>query len=107
MGSSVREEHLAHDEQRAGAARIGEQRDRLQQAVRARALGLPRRAPVEVPDGQLLERRLGGELHDLRLAAEIRDGLVAVEPDVLQLVLAHRLPFRVGPTKKAPPLPEW
>ena len=46
------------------------------------------------------------ELLDLRLAAEVRDGLVAVEPDVFELVLGHPCTpcFRGRERKKAPPL---
>src|SRR2546421_8069184 len=102
------EEHLAHREQCVRPTRVGKERDGLQQAIRARALRLTCRAAVEVPDRQLLERRLRGELHALRLAAEVRDRLVPVEPDVFDLDLRHLLVFlpglddAVGPTKKAP-----
>src|SRR4051794_25345952 len=92
MRRPVREQHLAHDEHAVRAGGVLEERDRLQQAVRARALGLLRRAPVEVPDGEVLERRRDRERLDLRLAAQVRDGVVAVEPDVFELVLGHAVP---------------
>src|SRR5262249_54476890 len=59
-----------------------------------------------------LERREGVELPDLGLAAQVRHGLVPVEPDVLELVLGHQLdpaascPLMLAtflrPTKKRP-----
>src|SRR5206468_11750639 len=66
---------------------VGEERDGLQEAVRVRPVRLARRAAVEVPARQLVERRLRVEVDDLRLAAEVRNGLVAVQPDVLELAL--------------------
>src|SRR5205807_9050928 len=65
----------------------GEERDRLEEAVRARAVRLARRAAVEVPQRQLVDGRLRLEVDDLRLAAQVRNGLVAVEPDVFELEL--------------------
>src|SRR5947209_15931427 len=70
----------------AVARGVGEERDRLQEAIRARAVRLTGRAAVEVPQRQLVESRLRFEVDDLRLAAQVRDGLVTVEPDVLELV---------------------
>ncbi len=106
MRGPVREEHFAHDEQAVRARRIGERRDGLQQAVRVAALGLPRRAAVEAPDRQVLDGRRVRELHDLRLAAEVRNGLVPVEPDVFELDL-HRVPLPSfgSRTKKGPRIP--
>ena len=72
----------------------------------------PSACRVELPSkfqiGQLLEGRLAVELHDLRLAAQVRDGLVAVEPDVFELVLGHPvlLPSRFRERKKAPHTPK-
>ena len=86
----VGQQDLAHDERAIGPGRIGVDGDRLQHAVRAAAFGLARRAAVEAPQSQLVERRKALELFDLCLAAEVRDGLVAVQPDVFQLVLGHR-----------------
>ena len=104
MRRPVGQKHLAHHEHAAAPGGIGEESDRLQHAVRASAFGLLCRTAVEVPDGQLLEGRFAGELHDLRLAAEIRDGLVAVQPDVFELVLGHSRSscYRLSGTKKGP-----
>ena len=90
------------------AGRVGEERDRLQQAVRVRCprpgASSCRRSPRS---GSSSSVGLAVELLDLRLAAEVRDGLVAVEPDVFELVLGH--PFTPcsrcsRERKKAPPL---
>ena len=67
--------------------RVGKNGHRLEHAIRARAFGLARRAAVEAPAGEFFERRETVELLDLGFAAEIRDRLVAVEPDVLEFVL--------------------
>ena len=65
---------------------------------------------VELPSkfhtGKLLERRLGGELDDLRLAAQVRHRLVTVEPDVFELELRHRCSFSCWTNKKGPTTPE-
>src|SRR5438046_10119896 len=71
----------------AVARRVREEGNRLEEAVRARAVRLARRAAVEVPQRQLVECRLSFEVDDLRLAAQVRDGLVDVQPDVLELEL--------------------
>jgi hypothetical protein len=98
----VGQEHLAHDQDAVAPCRVGIRGDRLQQAVRVDALRLARRASVEAPDRELLEARQAAELLHLRLAAEMRDGLVAVEPDVFELVLAHRSSrvFAVAPGRR-------
>src|SRR3954464_3005324 len=87
MWRPVGEQHFAHGEVAAITGGIGEERYRLEEAVGARAVGRARRAAVKVPKRQLVERRLRLEVDDLRLAAQVRDGLVAVQPDVLELVL--------------------
>jgi hypothetical protein len=69
MRRAVGQQHLAHDEVGAVARGVGEERDRLQEAVRVRAVGLAGGAAVEVPQRQLLDRRLRVEVDDLRLAA--------------------------------------
>src|ERR1044072_9558619 len=82
---------------------MGAERDRPEEAVVAPAVGLAPRAPLKVPERQRLERRLRLEVDDLRLAAQVRNGLVAVEPDVLELEL-HVVPPGFGPNKKGPGL---
>ena len=106
MRRPVRQQHFAHDEVAAVARGIREERDRLQETVRVRARRLARRAAVEVPQRKLVERRLRVEIDDLRLAAQVRNGLVAVQPDVLELVLHPGSSSGLGPTKKAPELRE-
>ena len=101
----VREEHLAQHEHPVAPGGIGEERGRLEDAVRARAFRLARRAAVEVPARQLLERRGRVELGDLRLRAQVRHRLVAVEPDVLELDL-HSVPPSALDHKKRRPRPD-
>ncbi len=104
MRRPVGQEHLAHHEGAVLAGRVGEDRDRLEHAVGVAAVRLPRRAAVEAPERELLERREPVELHDLRLAPQVRNGLVAVEPDVLELELLHQiiLPVAGAATVRAP-----
>src|SRR5215471_8655912 len=106
MRRSVRQQHLAHDEAAAVAPRVREERDRLQETVRVRARRLTRGAAVEVPQRKLVELRLRFEINDLCLAAQVRNGLVAVQPDVLELVLHPGSSSGLGPTKKGPGLRE-
>jgi hypothetical protein len=86
---AVRHHHFAHHQRAVGAGGIGIDRDRLEHAVRRVALGLHGRRTVEAPQRQLVERRELVELLDLRLAAQIGDGRIAVQPDVLELELRH------------------
>ena len=72
---AVRHHDFAKHEHAVGARGIGEDGDRLQNAIRAVALGLHGRAAVEAPQRQLLERRERAELLDLRLAAQVRSGV--------------------------------
>ena len=65
----VGQQHLAHDEAGVVPRRVGEEGDRLQEAVRARAVGLAGGAAVEVPERELFEGRLHVEVDDLCLAA--------------------------------------
>src|SRR5262245_65719937 len=99
MRRPVGQQHLAHDEAGVVAGGVGEERDRLEEAVRIRAVRLAGRAAVEVPERQLVEGRLRVEVDELRLAAQIRNGLVAVQPTVLELEL-HSGSSCLGPTKK-------
>src|SRR4051812_26752852 len=91
MWRPVGQQHLAHDEAATVARRVGEERNRLEEAVRAGAVRLACRAAVEVPQRKLFEGRLLLEVDDLRLAAEVRHRLVAAEPYVLELDL-HLVP---------------
>ena len=86
---AVGHHHFAHHEHAVLALAVGINRDRLQHAVGAVAFGLHRRAAVEAPQRKLIQRREAVELFDLRLAAQVRDGRVAVQPDVFELVLCH------------------
>ena len=89
---AVRHHDLAQHEHAVLALAVGKDADRLQHAVRAAAFGLHGRAAVEAPQRQLLQRRKRVVFLDLRLAAEIGHRGVAVEPDVLELILCHCRP---------------
>ena len=73
---------------------VREDAHRLQHAVRAPAFRLLGGAAVEAPQGQLLQRReRRSNVLDLRLAAQVGDGGVPVEPDILELILRHCRPL--------------
>jgi hypothetical protein len=77
------------------AACIGIESHGLQNAVRLAALGLHGGTAVKTPKGQVGK---GGRLLkglELSLAAQFRDGLFAVKPDVFEFVLCHGSPFGV------------
>jgi hypothetical protein len=88
-GLAVGHHHFAHHEHAVLFRRIRIARDRLEHAVRTAALGLARRAAVKAPHREIAELREAREFFDLRLAAEVRDGLVAIEPNVFQFVFRH------------------
>ena len=90
---AVRHHDLAQHERAVRARGVGNDADRLQDAVRAAAFGLHGRAAVEAPERQLLERRKLVVFLDLRLAAQIGHRGVSVEPDVLELILCHAGPL--------------
>ncbi|MCY1237984.1 hypothetical protein D9M72_507020 [compost metagenome] len=80
---------FAENEHAVLALRVRIDGNRLQHAVGAAAFGLHRRGTVEAPEGQLLKRRKSIEFLDQGLAAQVRGGLVTVEPDVFELELCH------------------
>src|SRR5579863_4631431 len=61
------------------------------------------RAAVEPPQRQLFERRETVEILELRLATKIWRRLIAVEPNILKLVLRHFNPLRFVPGRAAHP----
>ena len=63
--------------------------DRLQHAIGAVAFGLIGRRTVEAPERKLFQRRKLVEFLDLRFAAQTRRRRIAVEPNILELVLGH------------------
>jgi len=54
---------------------------------------LHRRAAVETPKGQIGKRRRLIKFLDVRFAAQLGYGLLAVKSDVLKFVLCHGSPF--------------
>src|SRR5579871_1192016 len=95
-GLAVRHHHFAHHQHAVGALRVGIDRDRLQHAIRAPALGLIGRAAVEAPVRELFERRKRVELLDLRLAAQIWYWGIPIEPNILESILSHSLSLQLG-----------
>ena len=95
-GDAVGHHHFAHHEDAVRARAVRKDRNRLQYAIRGVALGLHRRAAVEAPQRKLIQRREVLECLDLRLATQARHRSVAIEPDVLELVLRHGRPFSYG-----------
>ena len=88
-GDPSGQHHFAHHESRVGFCGVGVNGDRFQQAVRAVAFGLARRTAVKAPHRKFVEFWKLIEFFDLGFAAEVRDGFVAVEPDVFQFVFRH------------------
>ena len=93
-GLAVGHHDFAHHQHAVLALAVRIDRDRLEHAVGAAAFGLHGRAAVEAPQRKLLQRREAVEFLDLRLAAQVGDGRVPVEPDVFELVLCHCSPLR-------------
>src|SRR6516225_4796976 len=82
-GLHVGHVNFAHHQRAIPAGGIGINRNGFQHAVRGFAFGLARRAAIEAPPGQFVELRKLGIFNDLGFAAEVGDGLIAVQPNVL------------------------
>ncbi len=88
----VGQQHLTHDEDVVAAAdRVRAREDGLQHTVGVAARGLVRARSVEAPDRELRAVR-----EDLRLGAQPRSRLRAVDPDVLRLVGHFRSVLKPG-----------
>src|SRR5258708_31091876 len=77
------------------AACVGIQSHRFQQAVRTLALGLHGGTAVKTPGGQVGEGGWMRKILELSFAAQLRNGLFAVEPDVFEFVFFHGIGTRV------------
>src|SRR5207247_1672762 len=68
---------------------VGKNGDRLEDAIGVVTLGLLGRTAVEAPARELFQGRELVEVLDEGFAADVGDGLVAVEPYVFQFELGH------------------
>jgi hypothetical protein len=68
---------------------IGVAGNGLENTIRALSFSLTRGAAIKAPERKILQCWELGELLDLSFAAEVGDGLIAVEPDVFEFVLGH------------------
>src|SRR3984957_20636015 len=88
-GLAVRHHDFAHHQRAILALAVRIDGDRLENAVRASALGLHCGTAIEAPERQLLQGRKSVELLDLRLSAQVGRRGIPIKPDVLELVLGH------------------
>jgi len=89
MRRAVGVHDFAKNDRAVFLGRVGIDADGLEHAVRAVALGLPGGAAVEAPFRDVIKSREAVEILHEGLAAEVRDGLIAVEPNVFQFILRH------------------
>ena len=81
--------HFAHHQHTILPRGIRINGDRLQHAIGALAFRLLRGASIKSPERQLGERREAVVFFDLRLAAQVTDGLITVQPEVFEFVFGH------------------
>ena len=91
MDGPIGVEHFAEHQRGVSSVGVGDDPDRLEQAVGRVAFGLFGRAAIEGPVGTI-GRAVWFVVDDLRLAAQRRLGCVTVQPDVFQLI-AHAMLF--------------
>ena len=88
-GFAVWHHDFAHHEHAIAAGGVWVACNGFQHAIAASSFGLTGGASVESPHGQLLELGKAFEILDLRLATEVRDGGIAVQPDILEFIFSH------------------
>ncbi len=88
-GGAVWHHDFAHHKSAVAASAVWIDGDWFEHAVGAAAFGLLRRAAIKSPHRQLFESWKAFEFLDLGFSAEVRNGRVAVEPDVFQFVFGH------------------
>jgi hypothetical protein len=96
MGGTVGSINFAHDEHAIFASAVWIESDWLQNAVGTAARSLLSGGTVKAPIWEFFELREAGEVLELSLAAEVADGLIAVEPDVFEFVFGHGCRVRLG-----------
>lgn len=89
MRISIGEHHFAHDENAIFASSVGIECDRLQDAVGVTTVSLLGGGAVEAPLGKLLKGWEIIKFLDAAFRAEVWDGRVAVQPDVIESVFSH------------------
>ncbi len=90
MGCEVGEEYFAKNDHAVLYGGVGVTGDGFEDAIGVMSFGLLGGTAVEAPIREFFERGEGIELFDERFSAEVRDGGVAIEPNVFELVLCHR-----------------
>ena len=88
-GDTVGHHDFAHHKCAIAAGAVREDGYGFEHTIRAAAFGLLGRATVESPHRKLVESREAVEILDQGFATEVRNGGVAVEPDVFQFVFGH------------------
>ena len=86
---AIRKEDFAHHKNTVCLCGIRVAGNGLENAVRAFAFGLPGRAAVKSPEGELFQRGKGVKIFDLSFSAQVGNGLIAVQPDVFEFILRH------------------
>src|SRR5580698_7007124 len=93
---AVGEHDFTKDDEGVFASGIGIERNRLENAIGLVARSLHGGAAVKSPQRQIGQSGRLVEFLDVSFAAEFRDGLLTIEPDVFKFVLWHSSPSSSG-----------